>query len=230
MSIQAAFGKRIRELRARSGVSQELLANRAGLDRSYISDVECGNRNISIVNIEKIAHALNVSIEYLFASERFSANLAYQQRDFKVPFKKRFSYQLDKEQKILAFRVNGLLTGKEVDYTSVILTDVSSSFAEGELSILVDHREMKAADGEPAVYSPEVAERAVLFQQKIFSRVKQAVVLCNSEFMVHQMNVVTLTSGIRDKATNLYGNDSDMIGKAYQLLDIHGNELIKAAN
>ncbi|ETT53143.1 XRE family transcriptional regulator [Paenibacillus sp. FSL R7-269] len=146
-----------------------------------------------------------------------------------MPFKKRFSYQLGKKQKISAFRVNGLLIRNEVDYTSVVLTDTSSSFAEGELSVLVDHRETKAADGVLAVYSPEAAERAVPFQQKIFSRVKQSVVLCNSYFMVHQMNVVTLTSRIRDKATNLYGSDRDMTGNAYLLIDIHGNKLIKVA-
>ncbi|MEK4037077.1 hypothetical protein MHH49_05690 [Paenibacillus sp. FSL F4-0122] len=44
------------------------------------------------------------------------------------------------------------------------------------------------------------------------------------------MNVVTLTSGIRDKATDLYGNDRDMTGNAYLLIDIHGNKLIKVAN
>lgn len=229
LSIQAAFGIRIRELRARSGISQELLAYRAELDRSYISGVECGTRNVSLVNIEKIASALNVSIEYLFASERFSPDLAYLQKDFKVPFLKRFSYQLDTEQRILAFRVDGLLTGKDVDYMTATLADISSSFKEGELSVFVDHREMKATDGVPAVYSPEVADRAIIFQQKVISCSKQVVVLCNSNFMVHQMDFVTQTSGIREKATHLYGKDRDMIGQAYQLLDIHGNELIKVA-
>lgn len=228
MNIQAAFGMRIRELRARSGISQELLAYRAKLDRTYISGVERGVRNVSLVNIEKIANALNISIEYLFTNERFSPDLAYLQKDFKIPFLKRFYYQLDTEKKILAFRVDGLLTGKDVDYMTATLTDISNSFDKDELSIFVDHREMKTADGIPAVYSPDVADRAVIFQQKVISCSKQAVVLCNSNFMVHQMNFVTQTSGIRDKATHIYGKDKDMIGQAYQLLDIHGNALIKA--
>jgi len=74
VDIRSEFGIRVKELRARSGISQELLAERAGLDRTYMSGVERGERNISIVNIEKIAAALNVSIEYLFSSERFSTN------------------------------------------------------------------------------------------------------------------------------------------------------------
>ncbi len=53
MDIRSEFGKRVRELRARSGMSQELLADRSGLDRTYISGVERGERNISLVNIEK---------------------------------------------------------------------------------------------------------------------------------------------------------------------------------
>ncbi|MGO4119072.1 helix-turn-helix domain-containing protein, partial [Rhizobium ruizarguesonis] len=64
MDIRAEFGQRVRELRARSGMSQELLAYRAGLDRTYISGVERGERNISIVNMEKIAAALQVSMGY----------------------------------------------------------------------------------------------------------------------------------------------------------------------
>lgn len=227
MDIRSEFGKRVKELRARSGISQELLADRAGLDRTYISGVERGERNISIVNIEKIAAALNVSIEYLFSSERFSTNLAYLKKDFEVPFLKRFKYHIDSSKKILTFQVHGLLTGENVDYMSKTLLGIASNFAEGELSIFVDHRDMKASDGEPVVYSPEVAERAVAFQQKVISCGRQAVVLCNSDYMVHQMNYVTTISGIRHKAIHLYGKDRDMLSQAYELLGVNGNELIK---
>ena len=230
MDIRSEFGKRVRELRARSGISQELLADRAGLDRTYISGVERGERNISILNIEKIASALNVSIEYLFSNERFSSNLAYLKKDFEVPFLERFKYHLDSSKKILTFQVYGLLTGENVDYMSNTLLGIASNFSNGELSIFVDHRDMKTSDGEPVVYSPEVAEKAVLFQQSVVSCSKQAVVLCNSEFMVHQMNYVTTISGLRDKATHLYGKDRDMIGKAYEMLDINGNALINPIN
>lgn len=59
-------GKRVKELRNKLGISQEELAARAELDRTYITSVECGKRNISIVNIERLAKALNVSLHEFF--------------------------------------------------------------------------------------------------------------------------------------------------------------------
>lgn len=52
MDIKILVGKRVKELRNKLGVSQEELADLAGLDRTYITSVESGRRNISIVNIE----------------------------------------------------------------------------------------------------------------------------------------------------------------------------------
>lgn len=66
MDIKQAVGKRIRELRNKLGVSQEEFADMVGLDRTYITSVECGKRNISIVNVEKIANALNVTLSEFF--------------------------------------------------------------------------------------------------------------------------------------------------------------------
>ena len=66
MDIKISVGKRVKELRNKLGISQEELADLAGLDRTYITSVECGKRNISIVNIEKLATALNVSIKEFF--------------------------------------------------------------------------------------------------------------------------------------------------------------------
>lgn len=66
MDIKQAVGKRIRELRNKLGVSQEEFADMVGLDRTYITSVECGKRNISIVNVEKIANALNVTLSDFF--------------------------------------------------------------------------------------------------------------------------------------------------------------------
>jgi transcriptional regulator with XRE-family HTH domain len=59
-NIQVSFGKRMRSLREAKGISQEKLAEYAGLDRTYISSVERGKRNISLVNIELIAKGLGV--------------------------------------------------------------------------------------------------------------------------------------------------------------------------
>lgn len=66
MDIKILVGRRVKQLRTLLGISQEELADLAGLDRTYITSVECGKRNISIVNIEKLAHALNVSLAEFF--------------------------------------------------------------------------------------------------------------------------------------------------------------------
>ena len=71
MEIKSKIGLRIKELRKDKGVSQEALALLAELDRTYINSVENGKRNISIVNIEKIAIALEVSLKDLFNHETF---------------------------------------------------------------------------------------------------------------------------------------------------------------
>ncbi len=66
MDIKILVGQRVKELRNKLGISQEELADLAGLDRTYITSVECGKRNISIVNIEKLSIALKVSLEEFF--------------------------------------------------------------------------------------------------------------------------------------------------------------------
>lgn len=64
--ITEIVGKRIRELRGEHGLSQEKLALRAELDRTYIAGVEQGKRNLSIKSLEKIIVALNISFEDFF--------------------------------------------------------------------------------------------------------------------------------------------------------------------
>jgi ribosome-binding protein aMBF1 (putative translation factor) len=64
--IQKRFGGRVRELRKLKGLSQEALALACDLDRTYIGGVERGERNISLVNIHKIAAALGVAPKELF--------------------------------------------------------------------------------------------------------------------------------------------------------------------
>jgi transcriptional regulator with XRE-family HTH domain len=58
--IRVRFGRRVRALRVERGLSQEALADAADLDRSYVGGVERGARNISLVNIERLAKALRV--------------------------------------------------------------------------------------------------------------------------------------------------------------------------
>lgn len=64
--ITQKIGARIRELRAQLGISQEKFAMKIGMDRTYFASVELGKRNVSIVNIEKIANGLGVSLSELF--------------------------------------------------------------------------------------------------------------------------------------------------------------------
>ena len=59
--IKVEIGHRIRKIRNQHGISQEKLALKADIDRTYLASVEAGKRNISIVNLEKILNALDVS-------------------------------------------------------------------------------------------------------------------------------------------------------------------------
>lgn len=63
---QKVFGENLRRIRMEKNISQENLAFLSGMDRTYVSGIERGKRNVSLVNINKIALALNVEIKELF--------------------------------------------------------------------------------------------------------------------------------------------------------------------
>ena len=66
MLIQQVFGERIKTLRKARGISQEKFALKIGMDRTYYASVEAGKRNISLVNIRKIADGVEISLAELF--------------------------------------------------------------------------------------------------------------------------------------------------------------------
>jgi transcriptional regulator with XRE-family HTH domain len=64
--IRLRFGKAVRKKRHKLGVSQEEFADICGLDRTYIGGIERGERNVALVNVERIAKALRISLPELF--------------------------------------------------------------------------------------------------------------------------------------------------------------------
>ncbi len=71
MDIKNKVGQRIRTLRKELDLSQEALALKAEVDRTYVTDVENGRRNVSIVILERLIKALEVSITEFFNSKEF---------------------------------------------------------------------------------------------------------------------------------------------------------------
>ena len=69
VDVKKSFGTSVKTWRKRLGISQEELAERAELHRTYVSDVERGARNLSLESITRMAHALNISVAELFPSE-----------------------------------------------------------------------------------------------------------------------------------------------------------------
>jgi transcriptional regulator with XRE-family HTH domain len=63
------FGRRVRALRERVGLSQEQLAAKAGIHRTYVGGVERGERNLGLKNVFRIARALGVPVADLFTGE-----------------------------------------------------------------------------------------------------------------------------------------------------------------
>ena len=66
VDIKVKFGIKLKQLRQERNLSQEKLANLSNIDRTYIPDIEKGNRNVSLKIIEKLSIALNVSPKIFF--------------------------------------------------------------------------------------------------------------------------------------------------------------------
>jgi transcriptional regulator with XRE-family HTH domain len=66
--IRERFGYAVKVRREALGLTQEDLAEKAGIHRTYLSDVERGTRNLSLVNIERLAEGLSIRLSELFAA------------------------------------------------------------------------------------------------------------------------------------------------------------------
>lgn len=64
--LRGRFGQAVRERRLEIGLTQEQVANLSGLNRSYVTDVERGARNLSLVNVARLVHALDMTIPKFF--------------------------------------------------------------------------------------------------------------------------------------------------------------------
>ena len=73
MDIRAKIGQRIKDLRKQLHLTQEALSFKAEVDKTYVNEVENGKRNVSVVNLEKIIHALEVSIKEFFDDSLFNS-------------------------------------------------------------------------------------------------------------------------------------------------------------
>ena len=71
MDIKIKVGQRIKELRKTILLSQESLANKADVDRTYVTDVENGRRNVSVEILERLISALDVTVSEFFNSKEF---------------------------------------------------------------------------------------------------------------------------------------------------------------
>jgi len=66
LDIRIRFGRAIRRIREEQGINQEEAAERCGLHRTYYSGIERGVRNVSLLNVEKVAKGLRTSLPKLF--------------------------------------------------------------------------------------------------------------------------------------------------------------------
>lgn len=76
------FGERVKAFRQDRAITQDVLAHKAGLHRTYVADVERGRRNLSLQAISKLADALGIPITELFSHEESAAARRYKPFSF----------------------------------------------------------------------------------------------------------------------------------------------------
>ncbi|MCS7460785.1 helix-turn-helix domain-containing protein [Paenibacillus doosanensis] len=226
MSILSNFGQRVRELRLKSGMSQEALAARAGLDRSYIGGVERGERNVSLENIAKLTEALDVDMSYFFDNERFELHSAYMKSEFRKALSERFVYNIDFEEEVISWQVKGVLSAEDIVKTSFDLKIACTYLSKGRIKLLIDNRGMMA-DGHPFVFTPEANEKIEELQKWMLPHCQKVAVLCNSKLMKNQLDRLSQRTGMNGISRHFYEeNEAELLAQAYSFLEIPHNRLI----
>lgn len=214
MNILEDFGLRLKELRLRTNMSQDMLAARSGLDRTYIGGVERGTRNISLKNIEILCNTLDIDISYFFDHERFSLHTAYLKSELRRPLQDRFHYSLDVKDNLIAWQVTGALSLDEVKQITADLKTACRQLVLGKVKLLIDNRKMLIRD-QPIVFQPEITEKWEDLQRWFLPHCEQVIVLCNTKLMQNQMNRLAKRSGIIQVQKTLYTEGSDWLKEEF---------------
>jgi transcriptional regulator with XRE-family HTH domain len=226
MEILKDFGKRVKELRLKAGITQESLAIRAELDRSYVGAIERGVKNLSLLNIEKLANALDVDLPYLFEHESFAPRSAFLKRELKKPLEDRFIYDFNMADQIIAWRIAGPLSEYDVRKIAKNIKSMAVQLKKGEIRLLIDNRSM-TVDDQPFVFTPEVYDVWEELQGWLLPYLKQVVVLCNSKFMKNQLDRLAKRSGIDGISKHIYNEEVEKSNKrALSILGISENRIL----
>ncbi|CAI6084881.1 helix-turn-helix domain-containing protein [Cohnella sp. JJ-181] len=223
MSILEDFGLRLKELRLRSNMTQDVLAARSGLDPTYIGGVERGTRNISLKNIELLCNTLDVDIGYFFHHERFPFDAASLKKALERPFEERFNYRVEAADNLIAWQVTGAISLDEVKQISSDLKNACLRLESGKVKLLVDNRKMMI-HRQPIVFQQEVREEWEELQRWFLPHCEQVIVLCNSRLMQNQMNRLASRSGIIKVQKSLFVegeewlNDKLETGSLFEML------------
>lgn len=225
MDVLKDFGKRIKELRINSGMTQEALATRADLDRSYVGAIERGEKNLSLVNIEKLANAMGIDLYYLFEDERFAARLASVKKELKKPLESRFVCLVNLEAQLLWLKITGPLTESDVAHISKYVKSQILLMEKGEIKMLIDNRLM-VKEGQAFVFNPDAYDAWEELQIWLIPHLKRVAVLCNSKFMQNQLERMANRSGIVSISRRIFNENFEAGNKeAYAFLGITEDQL-----
>lgn len=206
MDVLKDFGKRIKELRMNAGMTQEALAIRAEMDRSYVGAIERGGKNVSLVNIEKLASAMGIDVYYLFDDERFATRLAFLKKEMKKPLDSRFACLVNQEDQIIWLKIMGPLSKTDVEHISKNIKSQILLLKKGRVKMLVDNRRM-VKEGQSFVFTPEAYDVWEELQNWLLPYLEQTAVLCNSKFMKNQLERIANRSGMARISAHIFNEE-----------------------